>query len=164
MDALVPPDPSTRVAAPTPLRRVTEVGDTNTDGQAVTRAAGLMVIAGLAAMAGSLLPWGSVTAWFGTVTVAGTAGNGRLTLAAGAFVAAVGLLALRSWASYHLVVLGLVAACAVVAITGYNAIDLTGLGAHPPALGAVDVGYGLWLTLGAGVTGILGAALLIQRP
>jgi hypothetical protein len=134
------------------------------DGRAVARAAWLMVGAGAATAIASLLPWGRVTTPAETIAIAGTQGDGKLTLLAGLFITAVGVLALLSRASYHLVVLGLVASCAVVAVAGYNALDLAGFGGAQDVLGVVDVGYGLWLALGGGVVGILGGALLIQRP
>ena len=164
---MAPPDPATRVASPVaPMRLVpaAPVDAGAADGQAVARAAGLMIIAGVGAAIGSLLPWGQVTTFLGTIAIEGTHGDGKLTLLAGIFVAAVGVLVLLSRASYHLVVLGLVGCCAVVAVTGYNALDLTVLSGEADVLGVVDVAYGLWLTLGAGVAGILGGALLIQRP
>jgi hypothetical protein len=164
---MAPPDPATRVeppAAPIRLVAVPPFDAVAADGHAVARAAWLMVIAGVGAAIGSLLPWGRVTTFLGTIAIEGTHGDGKLTLLAGVFVAAVGVLVLLSRASYHLVVLGLVGCCAVVAVTGYNALDLTVLSGEHDVLGVVDVAYGLWLTLAAGVAGILGGALLIQRP
>ena len=164
---MAPPDPATRVespAAPIRLVAVAPIDAAVADGHAVARAAWLMVIAGVgrgdrlaaALGAGHDLPRHH--------RHRGTHGDGKLTLLAGVFVAIVGVLVLLSRASYHLVVLGLVGCCAVVAVTGYNALDLTVLSGEHDVLGVVDVAYGLWLTLAAGVAGILGGALVIQRP
>lgn len=153
---LPPPDPATMIVTPAqPARAATNV---------VALGAWLLVTSGIGAAACSLLPWGQVTTFLGVMAIAGTRGDGKLTVAAGLFVALVGVLVLWSRASYNLVVLGLVGSCAVVAITGYNALDLGGLSGDAELLGVVDVGYGLWLTLAAGIAGILGGALLIQDP
>ncbi len=153
MSRLPPPDPAQRVATSAPAHR---------DG--VSRAAWLVLAGGVGAVAGSVLPWGDISTFLGTFAIRGTHGDGKITMIAGGFVALVGLLVLAARATHNLVVLALFAACAVVAVAGYNLFNLGSLSGGAGTLGAIDVGYGLWLTLGAGVTAVLGSALLVQRP
>jgi uncharacterized membrane protein len=152
MTVLPPPDPVTRVT-----RGVAAATDR------YACAAWLLVTGGVGAGIGSILPWGRLSTYLGEFAVAGTRGDGRFTLAAGLFVAAIGALVLFARASYNLVVLGLVGACGIVAIAGYNALNVAAIHAQPEVMGVIDVGYGLWLTLAAGVSAIVGGALLVHE-
>jgi hypothetical protein len=153
MSVLPPPDPVTRVSGGVAARA--------TDRYAC--AAWLLVAGGVGASIGSILPWGRLSTYLGEFAVAGTRGDGRFTLAAGLFVAVVGALVLLARASYNLVVLGLVGACGIVAIAGYNAMNVAAISAQPEVTGVIDVGYGLWLTVAAGVSAIVGGALLVHE-
>jgi hypothetical protein len=152
VSVLPPPDPVTRVTgvvAPANDRYAT--------------AAWLLVAGGVGASIGSILPWGRLTTYLGEIAVAGTRGDGRFTLVAGLFVAATGALVLLARASYNLVVLGLVGACGIVAIAGYNVLNIASIHAQPEVMGVVDVGYGVWLTIAAGISAIVGGAFLVHH-
>lgn len=153
MTALPPPDPATQATE-------TLVATSN----AVSTAAWLLLGGGVGAAAGSVLPWGDITTFLGTFAVSGTRGDGKFTMVAGLFLAVVGGLVLLTRASHNLVVLALFAACAVVAVAGYNLFNPSLLDGGVDVLGDIEVGYGLWLTLGAGVAALVGGALLVQRP
>jgi hypothetical protein len=126
--------------------------------------------AGLAAVLGALLPWVRASAGFITVERAGTDVDGAITLFLGVVLGALALLALVI-GSYRarglalgvaaIVVAALVLLIAIVDIADVNdkAVDIEAGGINIE----VTVGSGLWLTLAAGLVGILGGVLLLVR-
>jgi hypothetical protein len=126
--------------------------------------------AGLAAVLGALLPW--LRASVGPITIerAGTDVDGAITLFLGVVLGALALLALvigsvrargLALGVAAIVVAGLVLLIAVVDIADVKdkAVDIEAGGIDIE----VTVGSGLWLTLVAGLVGIVGGVLLLVR-
>ena len=107
------------------------------------------VIASAAAIAlGSLMPWASVTTAFGSISVAGTEGDGVLTLAAGIIAAVLGALRKRFGLLIVLVL--------TVAIAGYDVINVSRqVDEVSTEFARASVGWGLWLVLAASVAGLI---------
>jgi hypothetical protein len=125
--------------------------------------------AGLGAVLGALLPW--VRASVGPITVerVGTDVDGASTLFLGVVLGAVALLgALIRKAPTRRLALGvaaLVVAALLVLIAVLRIADVASSADDIGLGGIVDVsiGSGLWLTLAAGLAGILGGVLLVLR-
>lgn len=107
------------------------------------------VIASAAAIAlGSLMPWASVTTAFGSISVAGTEGDGVLTLAAGIIAAVLGALRKRFGLLIVLVL--------TVAIAGYDVINVSRqVDEVSTEFARASVGWGLWLVLAASIAGLI---------
>ena len=134
----------------------------------------LFVLCGTVAAVGAYLPWATVSASFiDPVHKAGIDGDGRWTLALGAVVGLLGLVALvrppgpyRAGAAVGVV--GLVLASMITGIALVNMADVrsvTGpLSAEARILVDTSVGVGLWFTLAAGMAGVAGGVLALLPP
>src|SRR3546814_5869584 len=90
---------------------------------------------------GSLLPWASATSIFGTVSKAGTDGDGIITLGLGVLFGI--------WAFMNLAPRARIAAgCVVALIALYEIVDVLGTG-HDDLV--VSVGIGLWIVAAGAV-------------
>jgi len=129
----------------------------------------IMAAAGLAVL-GSVLPWASVTSAFGSIDVAGTNGDGKITLFLALAVGALGL-----WLAFTssdrslstvlclLVVAGAAVTAAIAAADMRNVQDKID-SVNSTQLATASVGVGLWITLlGAGGCGVAGLLLLYGR-
>jgi hypothetical protein len=102
---------------------------------------------------GSLGPWAQVVSIFGTASVSGTTGDGKLTLVVAALVLA-GFLS-SVW------VLRWVGAGLGLAIGAYDAWNASSKfsDVNESGVAHASVGWGLWLVIGASVGALLAAAL-----
>ena len=122
-----------------------------------------VTIAGAALIAvGSLLPWASVSSAFGTVSFAGTQGDGRITLVLAALIGlGAAVLWRRPGPSWILrVVVGLLAAY-VIYIAWNDMSNVSEHAAEESDLVLGSVGAGLYLVLIGGLAALGG--LLIPR-
>jgi hypothetical protein len=124
--------------------------------------------AAIAAVIGALLPWARIDVSFGTEDVSanvnGTEGDGVITLVLGILLGAVAVLALATrgvarWAA----VVGTVAAVVMTAIAIIDIVDVNRTAGDISPLVDVSVGAGLWVTLIAGLAGIIGGVLLLAK-
>jgi hypothetical protein len=112
--------------------------------------------AGVVVLLGSLLPWVTVSTVFGQLNVAGTDGDGVLTLGFGAAIV-VGFLARWAW-------LQLLGALGAIIIAVYNVFNVTKTAADLDSdYVRGSVGWGLWLTLVAAVAALAVAWVANQR-
>ena len=121
----------------------------------------LAVVGGGLSLLGSLLSWAQVTIFIGTVGVAGTEGDGKITLATGLVLGIGGVLQLtNSRAGRPLAAVGAILTLLVAAI------DLVTLSSRIGELASdfaqVSVGVGLWMVLVGGVLGLVG--VFIGQP
>ncbi|HEY9564158.1 MAG TPA: hypothetical protein VIR30_10350 [Nocardioides sp.] len=107
-----------------------------------------LMLAGAGAITiGSLLPWASATSIFGTVSKAGTDGDGIITLGLGVLFGI--------WAFMNLAPRARIAAgCVVALIALYEIVDVLGTG-HDDLV--VSVGIGLWIVAAGAVLAIVGS-------
>lgn len=103
---------------------------------------------------GSFLPWATVTSVFGSISVAGTEGDGIMTLICGV-IAVIGFALQRP-------LLAIIPAAIGLAI---GVIDLTNvsrnLGDIDAEIARASVGIGLWILVAGAVVAVVAAALLI---
>ena len=136
--------------------------------QVSTPPVGAWVLLGvaLAAAIGALLPWAELSVSRGpgvSAKVSGTESNGRITLALGIVLGLAAVLAfvrrqLATWAA----ILAFVASALLIVIAIAEITDVRrAAGDSGLVFVHVEVGSGLWLTLAAGVVGIVGALLLM---
>lgn len=118
---------------------------------------GLGVLTALAAA----LPWATV----GVISVAGTSGDGAITLLLGLVIAAMGLVIGlrngRAWTSIVAIVLGAL----VLLVAGIDTAHISTFSSRFDGIDLhVSVGPGLWLTLAAGVATVICAVIaLVNR-
>jgi hypothetical protein len=114
----------------------------------------VLLLAAGAVILGSVLPWATVTTVFGTISLAGTEGDGIITLIGGV-VAGLAVLIRR----FRLACLafGLTAAIAVYDITNVN----RSIGDIDSEFVRTSVGYGLWIIVAAAIVGTL---IALARP
>lgn len=118
--------------------------------------------AALAAL-GSLLPWVTARTLFGQVSVAGTEGDGQITLALGIAVAVLFLTG-RNGTNRSGLVIGTILAGAALATAGYNYSNITDrVGDTDGSIGAA-VGIGLYLTLAGTVVAFIAGILAARAP
>jgi hypothetical protein len=155
---LPPPQPSALVTAPAPRTSGIPVGSW------------LLLGAAIAAVIGALLPWARIELSLGpqalTTSVAGTEGDGVITLVLGLALGALAVLVLNRARLTLGGVLAIVVASALLAIALIDIVDVNRTaGDINNPLVTVGVGAGLWVTLVAGLAGVLGGVLLLlQRP
>jgi hypothetical protein len=121
----------------------------------------LPLIGGAAVVVGSLLPWGTVTTVFGSVSIAGTEGDGKITLALGGALVLIAVLEMVGQISASKWVLGLVAAGAA-GVAGYDWLNISQrLGEVQSEYARASVGIGLQVAALGGVLALVGA---LVRP
>jgi hypothetical protein len=128
----------------------------------------LLVLGAAVVVLGSLLPWAEVTApLVGTVSKAGTEGDGVLTLIGALIFGGFALPGLAGKRSRGLLIAALVVALLVAAVAVVDMIDVTERFADvEDQVASVDasIGIGLWLVLlGAGVAVVGGVMALASR-
>ena len=102
--------------------------------------------AGVAVVVGSISPWATITTVFGSVSVNGTDGDGKLTLGLGV---ALCLFALLRRPAAAFIAAGLTALAG-----GYDLINIRDkVGEFESDVASASVGWGLWLVVIAGVVG-----------
>ena len=128
----------------------------------------LLLGVALAAVVGALLPWAELRLERVpglSARVNGTEGDGRITLALGIIIGLAAVLAFVSrrlalWAA----VLAIVASVLLILIAVIDIADVRRTADEPRLVFVnVRVGSGLWLTLAAGIVGVIGAVLLLVR-
>lgn len=129
----------------------------------------LLVGAALLALIGAVLPWAEVRAvFFGQLDVAGTEGDGVITLLLGLVLGALGVLAPLAGNPRWLGVVALVTSVVIFAVGAYDLADVTRAASElRTELFGIDArpGPGLYLTVVAGVVGLAGGVgvLLTRR-
>lgn len=115
-----------------------------------------LLIAAAAVIVGSIMPWATVRTVFGSVDVAGTDGDGVLTLIGGAAAGVAALLRRH--------VLGAIAFGLVGAIALYDVVNVSdALSDVDSALADASVGWGLWLILVAAIAGVVLSVVRSER-
>ena len=121
----------------------------------------LIGVAGFALLAiGSLLPWASIQTVFGNVGVAGTNGDGKLTIGL-ALVGGLGLLlaSSRGWR-----VVSLIAALAAAAVVAYDWANLSSkASAVSNEYATATVGVGLYVCLIGALAAVVGSILVLKH-
>ena len=126
-----------------------------------------LVLGGSAGVAlGSLLPWAEVTAPFiGTVTVAGTDGDGVLTLFGAVVTALLALVGFGARRSRGALIGALVVALLVAAVAVIDMVDVTGRIADAEDGDVViqaSIGIGLWVVLLGALAAIVGTVMALS--
>lgn len=137
------------------------------------------VVAGLLIMLGSVLPWATAHTFFGSLSVAGTDGDGKITLGLGLVIAALGVIYLtgnisRKVAMWGVAIIGAAAGLAagydllqggpVIGVPLPHArtfINAAHLNFNP--FGSVSVGIGLYIAYFGGSLAYL-AGILLSQP
>ena len=126
-----------------------------------------LVLGGVAGVAlGSLLPWAEITAPFvGTVTVAGTDGDGVLTLFGAVITGVLAVVAFGARRSTGALIGALVVALLVAAVAVIDMVDVS------DRIGDVEggdvaiqasIGIGLWIVLLGAAAAVVGTALALS--
>jgi hypothetical protein len=104
---------------------------------------------------GSFLPWGTVTTVFGTISVAGTNGDGKITLGVGLAIVLVSILELTGTSGVRIlnIVIGVVAAG--IGVLDYANVSDRIAGASSDVAQAA-VGVGLYAVIAGGIAVIVG--------
>jgi hypothetical protein len=122
-----------------------------------TLPAALTGLAGLAVVVGSIMPWASIATAFGTVSVAGTEGDGKITLALGVgllILAAVQISNANPGLRLFSAIVG--AGTGVVAVIDIANVS-SKVGEVSSAFARASVGSGLYVVLVGGALAIIGA-------
>jgi hypothetical protein len=134
-----------------------------------TQRAWLYLGGGIGLVVGSFATWVKVTAVFvGTVTAAGTDGDGKITAVAGAIVVIGGAFVLKREPKRWLAVLGVLAGLVALGVAIYDLHDVyttdvtSNFGGKTQKVGTVSAGWGLYLTFVASLAAIVGAALAVR--
>jgi hypothetical protein len=132
-----------------------------------SRGGALVVGGGVAAVIGSLLPWAKASAPFlGTVSTAGTDGDGVITIVLGALVVVCGLFAWNPRIHKAAVLWAALASLVILGVSVYdisNVSDAVSVAETRSSLIHASVGIGLWLTAVGGAVGLLGALVKNQE-
>jgi hypothetical protein len=111
----------------------------------------ILALVGAGAIAlGSLLPWATLSSIFGSISVAGTQGDGVITLIVSALIAVFGIVAMTKpqsdSASFSILVF--ILAAIGVGIGIYDATRIQRVVSDvPESIAAASVGIGLWLLI-----------------
>lgn len=124
----------------------------------------LALVGGALVMVGSVLPWATVASGFGQIDLAGTSGDGVITLGAGALVALIVFLSLvgvfrdRAFAGLLLIIAG-------VGISGEAIQVIQGLAGKLTNADSVrsSIGAGLYLVLIGGAVTAIGGTLAVRH-
>jgi hypothetical protein len=122
----------------------------------------ITLIGGVLVAVGSLMPWATVTHAFGTLTVNGTEGDGRITLVVGLILVLVAVLELAGTVSGRNVArdIALILAFVAAGIGVYQIVNLESrLGDVRSEFARASVGMGLYSVVGGGVLGVVGGFL-----
>ena len=116
----------------------------------------LALVGGVAVVVGSLMPWATITAIFGTISVAGTQGDGTITLVLGGVLGVLALLDLvgtTSISKWLYVGFGVAAA----GVGGFDWVNLSQrLGEAQSEFVQASVGIGLVIVVGGGILAVVG--------
>jgi hypothetical protein len=111
-----------------------------------------------AALLGAVLPWATVATVFGTISVAGTNGDGRFTVVLGIVI---GVLALggRTSRATGIPVIVLSAILTLAGMVDLGRVSDAAKSANNTGFAHASVGVGLYLTVAAGIAGIVAGIL-----
>lgn len=104
---------------------------------------------------GSVLPWAKVESQFGDLSVAGTEGDGVITLIAAVVLAIGGFMRIKSPGSTFAKVLIVLSALVAGVTAAYDMSSISDIGGNEFA--TASVGIGLYVVLAGAVVGMLGA-------
>jgi hypothetical protein len=115
-------------------------------------------VAGAAvAVLGSFLPWASVLTIFGSVDIAGTTGDGKITLVLALIVGSCLLVAVVNRQEASAIAGGVAAACGVaMSVYDYTTVS-DRIGAVQSSVARAEVGIGLYVCIGGFVLATVGA-------
>lgn len=127
-------------------------------------AAIVALVGGLVVAVGSFLPWATVTSGLGSLSVAGTSGDGIITIVIGGLIALLALLSLdrtpRPIVTLAIALLGVGAAI----LGGWEVMNLNAKFADVATkLIVPSIGYGLFLVIGGGIAAAIGGGSMAQR-
>ncbi len=145
-DGSVPADPATVAAAR----------------QTTVQLGYVAAVAGVGAVIGSLLPWATAQTGLGSFSVAGTDGDGLITLVVGL---AVALLAFPVDRFRGRRLMALLAALGLAAMAVMEVVNVTDRVASSSTDNLrASVGIGLWLTAAAGVVAVAALVMSVRQP
>lgn len=132
--------------------------------QASPVTAALTGLAGLAVVVGSIMPWASIATAFGTVSVAGTEGDGKITLALGVVLLILAAVQINS-GSAGLRLFGAIvgAGAGVVAVIDIANVS-SKIGAVSSVFARASVGSGLYVVLVGAAVAVIGAVVNGKKP
>ena len=115
-------------------------------------------LAGVGVGIGSLLPWVTVISIFGSISVAGTQGDGKITLGL-AVAVVIGFLTRLRWLQW-------LASLGALAVGGYDLINVSrAIGDAESEYVKASTGYGLYIAVGSAVLALVAAYVLNRhRP
>lgn len=120
-------------------------------------------VAAILVIIGSVMPWASVTTPFGTVSAAGTEGDGKLTLIAGLLLlggAVASAVVRQRWMR----IAQLVVAALTTILAVYELIDISGSAADLDAgFAEASVGAGVYVVLVGAIAATVVALLQMRR-
>ena len=142
-DVVVPPMPPVRDSASSAATNVKSIGPI------------LGLIGGGLVLLGSFMPWASIMSGFGNISVAGTEGDGKITLFLGIGLVILGVVSLTS--GRRLVVLQVLVSLAAGAVAGIDMGNMSSkiAGVASPFVHA-SVGAGLYLVLAGAIVAVVG--------
>jgi hypothetical protein len=115
----------------------------------------LELIGGGLVLLGSFLPWASVATVFGTVSLNGIEGDGKITMVLGLVLVLIAVLELTGSADTRVV--ALVVAFIAVAIGGYDLLNAGDkLSAASNEYARASIGVGLYAIVGGGILAVVG--------
>jgi hypothetical protein len=121
-----------------------------------------MLLGASALLLGSLLPWAQVNAGLFSRSVNGTDGDGIITLGlAAGIVALLFTMVLKPGSSRGGLICVLVCGLIALAVTGYDAANITRLADE--SFVEVEVGIGLYACLGGAIAASIGAFLALRQ-
>lgn len=129
------------------------------------RSTWLLAVGTAVVAVGALLPWATVNAGLVSVTVAGTDGDGVITLMLALVVGGLVLAKWKAGLSRAVVIVSLVLGAIVLAIAIYDAIDIASSVVDSEFVDLrASVGIGLWLTLLGSIAMVAGAIWELRSP
>jgi hypothetical protein len=120
----------------------------------------IAAVGGGLVLIGSFMPWASVATAFGTVSIAGTEGDGKITLVIGLVMVLLSVLELTGnvlIVGLPTRVLGLIAAFGAAGVGSYDLVNVSNnLSSVSSEFARASIGIGLYAVVGGGVTAIVG--------
>jgi hypothetical protein len=120
----------------------------------------LAAVGGGLVLIGSFMPWASVATAFGTVSIAGTEGDGKITLFIGLVMVLLSVLELTGnvlVVGLPTRVLALIAAFGAAGVGGYDLVNVSNnLSSVSSEFARASIGVGLYAVVGGGVVAIVG--------
>ena len=115
----------------------------------------LTAIGGGIVLLGSFLPWATVSSGFGTASVSGTEGDGKITMALGIALVTLGVIELTRSTSLRVLILIAATLAAGIGVLDFISANERVAGVESAFVHA-SVGVGLYAVIGGGILAIVG--------